>query len=308
MFDTSVLIFLFGIGLAAGSFLNVVILRFGYSESPQARSHCMACGAQIHASDLVPVLSFIILKGKCRACGSALSRQYPLVEVSTALLFVLAFISVPPVLTLWSLLSFVALLVFLAGLVALVVYDVRHTLVPMPFVWLLVFSATAASILQSISSGSLDPLIDSAEGAFALFGFFFLVYAVTRGRGMGLGDAYVAGAVGILLGLIRGIEAVMFAVWIGTAFYLLVMAVSSLLKRLRLFGRSPRVTSASEERGANLFAWRPSAAEAKTPSVITMKTELPFVPFLALGTVLAVCTAVSPLSFGVWLAQTLTLP
>jgi|CXWL01.1.fsa_nt_gi prepilin signal peptidase PulO-like enzyme (type II secretory pathway) len=278
MFDVPVYIFLFGIGLAVGSFVNVAILRFGFSESPQSRSHCMACAAQISSFDLVPVFSFLLLKGKCRACGSALSTQYPLVEILTAVLFVLAYATMPPLLSLWSLLAFLSLLVFLSGLVALVVYDLRHTLVPMPFVWTLLVSAGAASLFQSLFAQSLSPLYDSAWGGVALSGFFFAIYAVTRGRGMGLGDAYVAGAVGILLGLFRGIEAIMFSVWIGTAVYLLVMLLSSLLRRFRLFRGFARVT---------------------------MKTELPFIPFLALGTALALFTGISPLAFGAWLATIL---
>ncbi len=278
MLDALVYVFLFGIGLAVGSFLNVAILRFGFSESPQARSHCMACAAQISSFDLIPIFSFLLLKGKCRACGSALSVQYPLVEILTALLFVLAYITLPPLLNVWSLSAFVSLLVFLSGLVALVVYDLRHTLVPMPFVWVLLVSASLASLFQAVFAQSLHPLYDSAWGGIALSGFFFAIYAVTRGRGMGLGDAYVAGAVGILLGLLRGIEAVMFSVWIGTAVYLLIMLLSSLFRRFRLFRGLARVN---------------------------MKTELPFIPFLALGTLLALFTGISPLAFGAWLATIL---
>lgn len=271
-------VFLFGIGLAVGSFVNVAVLRFGFAESPQARSHCMACGEQIRAFDLIPVVSFFLLKGKCRACGSALSMQYPIVEITTGILFALAYATVPPLFQMWSLLAFLSLLVFLSGLVALVAYDIRHTLVPMPFVWLLLISAGAASACQSLFAHSFAPLIDSVCGAVSLSGFFFAIYLVTRGRGMGLGDAYVAGAIGILLGLFRGIEAVMFGVWIGTIVYLFVMLLSSLLKGKRLFARFPRVT---------------------------MKTELPFIPFLALGTLLALFTPISPLAFGAWLASTI---
>lgn len=271
-------VFLFGIGLAVGSFVNVAVLRFGFKESSQARSHCMSCAAQIKAYDLVPIFSYLLLRGKCRACGSALSIQYPLVEITTGIFFLLAYIVMPPVLNQWSLVAFFSLLVFLAGFIALVAYDVRHTLVPMPFVWTLIVSALSASVSQSLFVGSFFPLIDSAWGAFALSGFFFAIYVLTKGRGMGLGDAYVAGAIGILLGLLRGIEAVMLAVWIGTVLSLALMALSSLLRKFRLFGRMARVT---------------------------MKTELPFIPYLALGTFLALFTGISPLAFGAWLASVL---
>ena len=269
---------LFGFGLIVGSFLNVVILRFGFLESPQKRSHCMSCGTLIRAYDLVPVISFMFLRGRCRACGSRLSLQYPLVELSTAILFALAVILVPPSASVWSAAAFLSLLAFLAILVALVVYDIRHTLVPMPFLYTLLASAFSAPLFQSIGVSSWAPLFDALLGGSVLSGFFFGIYLLTRGKGMGLGDAYVAGAGGLLLGLVRGIEAVMFGVWGGTLYYLLVMLLSSVFARISLLGRIPRVT---------------------------MKTEVPFVPFLALGILTALFTDLSPLSFVTWLLNTI---
>lgn len=269
-------IFLSFVGLAVGSFLNVVILRFGFSESPQERSHCMACGKQIRSYDLIPVLSFLMLRGKCRACGSALSVQYPVVEVLLATLFILSWHFVSPALSFWSIAAFVALLVFLSSLLALVVYDIRHTLVPMPFVYTLLAAAFSASVFQALFASSFDPLLDSLSGGVALAGFLYALHLITRGKGMGIGDVYIAGAVGLLLGLFRGVEALMFAVWSGSILYLSVMLLSSVLKLLRLSPRFKRVT---------------------------MKTELPFVPFLALGVLLAIFTGISPIAFGAWLSE-----
>lgn len=271
-------LFLAFLGLAVGSFLNVVILRFGFSESPQDRSHCMACGTQIRSYDLFPVFSYLLLKGKCRSCGSALSIQYPLVELTLACLFALAWYIVPPVLSLWSIAAFVALLVFLSVLLALVVYDIRHTLVPMPFIYVLLASAALAPLFQSLQTSSYNPLLDSIAGGVTLAGFLYALHLITKGKGMGMGDVYIAGAVGLLLGLFRGLEALMFAVWSGTLLYLSVMLLSSILKLLRLSPRFKRVT---------------------------MKTELPFVPFLALGVLLAIFTGISPIAFGAWLSEIL---
>ncbi len=263
-------------GLIVGSFLNVLILRFGFTESRQSRSHCMACGQQIHAFDLIPVISFAVLKGRCRQCGSRLLAQYPAVELSVAVLFVVSWHLLPPAVGLWSVLAFVSLLIFLVSLVGLVVYDIRHTLVPLPFVFVLLASAFFAPLFQSISITSLDPILDALSGGITLAGFLLALHLATGGKGMGMGDVYIAAAVGLLLGLFRGIEALMFAVWIGTIFYLSVMALSSVLKSFRLPRRFSRVT---------------------------MKTELPFVPFLALGVLLALFTDISPLAFGAWLSH-----
>jgi leader peptidase (prepilin peptidase)/N-methyltransferase len=230
----------------------------------------MACERGIPWHDLFPILSFVALRGRCRACGSALSLQYPLVEAATGILFSLTYLLLPPALSFWPLLAFTALLVFLAALTGIVTYDLRHTLVPMPFVAVLSAAALAAAGAESLSAGSFSPLLDGLSGAVALFLFFMGIVAATRGKGMGSGDAYVAGAIGMLLGFSRGAEAVMLGVWSGTLIALCLLLLSSLRLRTRLFGRTLHVT---------------------------MKTEVPLAPFLALGTALALFTALSPLAW-----------
>src|SRR6476620_776440 len=76
------------VGLCVGSFLNVVILRRG-RQSMSRRSACMSCGNTLAWYDMIPIASWIILRGRCRACGSSISSQYPLVEAATAILFAL---------------------------------------------------------------------------------------------------------------------------------------------------------------------------------------------------------------------------
>ncbi|MES2134899.1 MAG: prepilin peptidase [Patescibacteria group bacterium] len=267
--------FVFVVGLCVGSFVNVSVFRFGFSEHSRSRSYCMACDITIAWYDLIPVFSYVALSGRCRKCGSSLSLQYPLVELVVGILFLLAFLVVPPVLALWSVVAFVMLLIFLASLVALVAYDVRHTLVPLPFVYVLLGSATLASVAGSLFMHSYLPLIDAFLGGVAIFLFFFMIVAVTRGRGMGMGDVYVAGSAGLLLGLSRGVEAIMFGVWSATIVYLGIFFLSSISAKKRLLPTLPRVT---------------------------MKTELPFVPFLAFGIGLALFTTLSPLALGSWLA------
>jgi prepilin signal peptidase PulO-like enzyme (type II secretory pathway) len=261
-------IFFAGLGLIVGSFLNVVVFRFGFGETAQARSRCMACDAELVSADLIPILSYVLLLGRCRTCGSRLSAQYPIVEAVTGLLFLLAYVLVPPQAALWSILAFVALLVCIAAMVALVAYDIRHTLVPYQFLIVLTGAALAAPGFQSVGAGTWPPLLDGLLGGVCLAGFFALLHALTRGKGMGMGDAYIAGAIGLVLGFSRGIEAVMLAVWIGTAFYLALFFLSRLSGGLRLSFRSVRVS---------------------------MSSELPFAPFLSVGFFLALFTPISPL-------------
>lgn len=266
--------FLFILGTCIGSFVNVAVLRFGFDERSSPRSACMACGHTLRARDLVPLFSYAALRGRCRDCGSRLSPQYPLVELATGISFALAAPLIPATVSLFPLLSFAALLVFLAALIGATAYDLRHTLVPLDFIWVLLAAAAVASLAQALAHGTPEPLIDSALGGGAIFAFFFAVVFVTKGRGMGIGDGYVAGAGGIVLGFFRGIEAVMLAVWSATIVYLALYAAAALSSALR---------------GGN----RRSAK-----GQVTMKTEVPFVPFIAFGILLGLFTTISPLEWG----------
>jgi prepilin signal peptidase PulO-like enzyme (type II secretory pathway) len=269
MLPTFLTLFIFALGLSVGSFLNVLVLRFGFGEVALARSHCMACDRPLRPYDLIPVVSYLALGASCRDCGSRISIQYPLVEIITGTLFVLAFLRMPPFISFWPIVAFVGLLVFLAALVALVVYDIRHTLVPLPFVYVLTAAALGATAAQSIFSHSFAPIADGILGGGVIFCFFWAIVAITRGKGMGMGDGYVAGAAGLLLGLLRGMEAVMLGVWSATLIYLFVLFFSFLSARLGFLPKRLRITT---------------------------RTELPFVPFLALGVFIAIFTAFSPLS------------
>jgi leader peptidase (prepilin peptidase)/N-methyltransferase len=257
-------IFLFLLGLSVGSFMNVLILRFGFSERAMARSHCAQCGASIAWYDLVPVVSFFLLRGRCRSCGSRLSLQYPIVEMLTGLLFVLSYETFPPELALLSFVSLFSLLLFWSASLATATYDIRHTLVPLPFVAAIAIAAAVSRGAEALAFADYFPFIDATAGALALGGFFALVVFVTGGKGMGMGDAYAASAIGIMLGIAHGIEAVVLGVWSATVFYLALFLFSS----FRLSGTGARVT---------------------------MKTELPFAPWLFFGAALSMFTGLSPL-------------
>ncbi len=237
------LLFIFGV--CVGSFLNVVILRFGYRERGGERSQCMACGTVLRARDLVPLFSYLALRGRCRECGSRLLTQYPLVELATGLLFLMSYYMVGYA---FSGVLFVATAGFWVSFLGLVVYDLRHTLVPLPFVYGM-YGFAALSFL-------LTPSMSALWGVFVCAGFFALLTAVTRGKGMGIGDAYVAGALGLFLGVEHGVVASVFAVWIGALVGIALMLCARICKHL--FGST--------------YGMR-----------VTLKTEVPFAPFLALG-------------------------
>src|SRR3989344_4669887 len=116
---------IFGIfGLIVGSFLNVVILRRG-ARALSGRSACMSCGRQLLWHDMVPFVSWLALRGRCRGCGSGISLQYPLVEAATAILF--AAIGAAPHLDIAHKIIFC---IIAALLICITVYDLRHTIIP----------------------------------------------------------------------------------------------------------------------------------------------------------------------------------
>ena len=264
MLETWLLVFFFLLGLSVGSFVNVAVLRFGFTERSLRRSHCASCEAQLKWYDLIPVFSYLFLRGRCRQCGSRIAVQYPLVELTVGLLFALSYASVPMVASAYALVGFVGLLIFWAALVAIVAYDVRHTLVPLQFVLFFIVAAALVRISEALIFTSMYPLLDALLGALAFSGFFAAVTFFSGGRGMGIGDAYVASGIGILLGLLPGFEAIVIGVWAGTIFYLTLL----LFSRVRIPGMNLRVT---------------------------MKTELPFAPWIFLGAVISVFTDFSPL-------------
>src|SRR5947208_14309635 len=113
------------VGLAVGSFLNVVIYRVPRKESVvRPRSHCPGCGTQLAERDNIPVVSWVLLRGRCRTCGEPISARYPLVELGTAALFVAAALRFGLD---WALPAY---LVFFAALVAVSFIDLEHYIIP----------------------------------------------------------------------------------------------------------------------------------------------------------------------------------
>lgn len=272
MFEWAVLLFFFVLGLLVGSYLNVLVLRFGFYERANPRSECAQCSATLQWFDLIPLISYFILRGKCRVCGSALSLQYPFVEGFTGLLFVLAYLFYAPHFTLLSVLGFLSLLLFLSASVVVVVYDLKHTLVPLPFVYAAAFFAFTRRATEAVSQANINPIIDGVSGGLLLFLFFAAISLITRERGMGFGDAYVAGSLGVLLGVVDGVNAMTLGVWSGAIVYLLIFFVSQ----------------------ARLLS---------TQSRVTMKTELPFAPWLLVGALLVLFTGLSAFRVGQGLSR-----
>ena len=122
--------FIFILGLSIGSFLNAVIYRLQANKSLLTCSRCPRCQKELGWHDLVPLISFIFLKGKCRYCQKSISWQYPLVELVTGLLFVFIVYSFSPITSYQLLISIVYYLLIACLLVVIFVYDLKHYLIP----------------------------------------------------------------------------------------------------------------------------------------------------------------------------------
>lgn len=252
--DTKTMFFIlpfFLFGLLIGSFLNVVIVRVGALETLLGRSFCRTCKQGIAWYDNIPLASFLLLGGKCRKCSETISWQYPLVELSTAVLFALigaVFFQVGDTVswvhTLW-------LLGVVSCAVVVFAYDAKHMEIPTAVIWFgIIWTIVFLLWLDwaRFSSGgnlfSLDLYSGLLAGLCAFF-VFFLTASLSRERWMGLGDAYVVLFIGLVVGWPMVWVAIVAASFFGS-----------------LYGLGLMVTS-----GVNL------------------KSQLPFGPFLMLGMV-----------------------
>lgn len=240
----SLLVFLFG--LIIGSFLNVAVYRYRTGYTLGGRSQCLICGQPLRWYELIPLASFIIQGGKCRQCGARVSWQYPLVELATALAF--WGIYRQSLFTHDGLWILILDAVIWSLLIAITAYDLRHKIIPDEWVYLF---GTFAMIRLAVSDA--DWQWGFIAGV-ALFGFFGLLWLMSRGKWMGFGDAKLALGIGFFLGLESSISAVVLAFWTGA------VAGIILLITERLFAR------AHGQSAKPVFG-----------------REIPFAPFLTLG-------------------------
>jgi leader peptidase (prepilin peptidase)/N-methyltransferase len=248
---------LFVTGLIVGSFLNFLIYRLSFSSfsfweflNLKGRSYCPFCKHVLGWSDLIPVLSFILLRGRCRYCRQRISLQYPLVELATAFLFILVFQNQSAIhIQGWATFDFATLLYLYAVfcfLIIIFVYDLRHYIIPDKIVYSAIGLVFAFSLFNSYilkQESFLNPLLS----AFFSAAFFLLIVLVSRGKEMGLGDVKLAFFMGLFLGWPNILVALFFAFFIGAVIGVILI----------FFGKK------------------------------TLKSEVPFGPFLVIGVLIS---------------------
>jgi prepilin signal peptidase PulO-like enzyme (type II secretory pathway) len=253
--NSSVIACLFLFGVAFGSFLNVVSMRYEPSgrlfsrASIGGRSHCPSCGKVLAWYELIPVVSFLIQRGRCRSCAARLSIQYPFVEILVGLIFVFVPLTIKniffPFTIPWAPVPFIVasalwVAVFMA-LVLVFLIDAKHYLIPNGlnlFIFLagIAWVALAVSwrLFSGIAGGSFlgnygmlipslaNPWWAHGLGLVAGAGFFFVLVVLTLGKAMGMGDVKLMAGLGLLMGwpdilpvmLLSFVIGALFSVWL----------------------------------------------------------------------------------------------
>ena len=236
--------FVFLFGLVIGSFLNCVIYRLEEEKSfLKGRSFCPSCKHILSWADLVPVLSFIFLGGKCRYCNKKISWQYPLVELATGTLFFLIFFKFGA----WNLESFYYLLIS-SLLIIVFVFDLKHYIIPDGVIYTAIVISLLYNLIYSLFLiSNPQALIQPLLAAFLAAGFFLLIVFISKGQWMGVGDIKLAFLMGLFLGWPNILVALFLAFFIGA-----VVGIGLIILKKK-----------------------------------GLKSEVPFGPFLTIGTFLA---------------------
>lgn len=226
-------------GLAVGSFLNVVIFRLGTEEKiVNSRSKCLFCNHQLAWRDLLPLVSFMFLRGKCRYCKKNISWQYPMVEAASAIVFITLFAQVfhyfdildlleNNVFTPGNFLSYFSLLFIFCALIVIFVFDLRDYIIPDEVIFpaiVVAFLWKAGEMFAVSGAVSFAALTGILMPAFLAGGFFLFLVLVTKGEGMGGGDVKLGFLMGLVLGFLNLLLALFVAFVSGAVVGMLLIA------------------------------------------------------------------------------------
>lgn len=255
----------FGLGAIIGSFLNVYIYRFHTGKSLNGSSHCLSCAKRLHWYELFPLVSYLFLRGRCLGCKSSVPIRYFIVELATAGLFVLAAVVVSSWVELvWLLLMFVVLLI-------ITVYDYYHYIIPDEL------TITLGILMATWLGGqwwggvlSPEDIMWTVGASLAGAGFFFFLWFVSRGAWLGFGDVKLAIPLGLWVGPTAVFSFIVLSFWIGAGVSLAILGYQK-------WERGKRRLHLSQK-------------------TLTMKSAVPFAPFMIAGAVVVYITHFNALS------------
>jgi prepilin signal peptidase PulO-like enzyme (type II secretory pathway) len=254
------------LGLIIGSFLNVFIYRFHTGRSLSGSSHCLSCQAPLRWFELFPVLSYLALRARCRHCHATITPRYLVVEALTGLLFFLVIYFIP-VWWLWPLAW-----ILMSLLVVIVVYDINHMVIPDS----LVIATTVITGLHLVYDwymiGSVAYVVYSVLAGVFAYGFFAALWKYSAGRWLGYGDAKLAFPLGVMVGWSGVFSMLVLSFWVGTIISLGILSYQYYRRR----------------RGQQRLRF--------LSQPLTMKSEVPFAPFLIVGFLLVYLCGVDVLS------------
>ena len=244
-------IIFFVFGTIIGSFLNVVIFRYNTHRSFGGRSGCMTCGKELSWYELFPIFSFLLLKGRCKGCRTRISWQYPIVEFVSGFIFALLFLKFQYVFfsdTIGFTVAYAYYAAIFSLLLVISVYDLKHKIIPDIFALVLgILSFIGLFLFTNYSFSPHFPSILEFISGIIISLPFALMWLLSKGKWMGLGDAKISISFGWLLG------------------------ISAALSGLVISFRSGAIV------GLMLIAFSKKHG---------MKSEIPFAPFLVLGVII----------------------
>lgn len=218
-------------GLVLGSFVNALVWRLHEQDKPRkkasgapdelsilkGRSMCPHCRHTLAASDLVPVLSWLWLRGRCRYCHKPISGRYPAIELTTALLFITGYIAWPFGFSAQGITQLAFFGIFTVFFIALALYDLRWFLLPNRLVLPLIWLTSAQILIMAIWQRDIGALWGPIAGAAIIYGLFWGLYQVSNGEWIGGGDVKLAIALGLISGSpVHALLVIFFASLLGT--------------------------------------------------------------------------------------------
>ncbi len=219
-------------GLVFGSFLNVVIYRLKTRQNIYfGGSFCPECKTKLKWRDLLPLLSFVLLKGQCRYCYKKISWQYPIVEILSGFIWVGVFYKFGISLATIYYLFILSLFLIIA------VYDFKWRIIPDKIVYPAIAIALVYNIFPLDKGGLWGVLLTAA----AAFIFFFLVYYFSKGRAMGLGDAKLAFLIGLFLSPLLAIAAFILSFVIGAVFGIILIGLGKIFPDYKKWGMKSQI-------------------------------------------------------------------